>query len=102
VLPRLLARRLLPASVIDRPKQGFAIPFDRWAGPKLREFLHDLLLSPTARCREWLRPERVETILQVFANNTRPVYLSRFQASHHVFLLAAFELWLRQWSPSVP
>ena len=69
VLPRLLARRLLPASVIDRPKQGFAIPFDRWAGPKLREFLHDLLLSPTARCRDWLRPERVEAILQVFANN---------------------------------
>jgi hypothetical protein len=35
-------------------------------------------------------------------NNTRPVYLRRFQASHHVFLLAAFELWLRQWSPSAP
>jgi asparagine synthase (glutamine-hydrolysing) len=100
VLLRLLARRLLPASVIDRPKQGFAIPFDRWAGPKLREFLLDLLLSPTARCRDWLHPARVEAILQVFASNTRPVYLSRFQASHHVFLLAAFELWLRRWSPS--
>src|SRR5262249_38008200 len=46
-IPRLLARKLLPQSVVDRPKQGFAIPFDRWASAELRGFLADLLLTPS-------------------------------------------------------
>jgi asparagine synthase (glutamine-hydrolysing) len=99
---RLLARKLLPHGVIDRPKQGFAIPFDRWSGPQLREFLGDLLRSSSALCRDWLQPDAVDGILNVFSNGSRPVYLSRFQAYQRVFLLAAFELWLRKWSPSIP
>jgi asparagine synthase (glutamine-hydrolysing) len=99
---RLLARKLLPRSVVDRPKQGFAIPFDRWASPQLREFLDDLLRSPSARCRDWLQPSTVNGVINVFSNGSRPVYLSRFQAYQRVFLLAAFELWLRKWSPSIP
>ena len=99
---RLLARKLLPQTVVNRPKQGFAIPFDRWASPQLREFLSELLLSPSARCRDWLQPSAVDSIVHVFSNGSRPVYLSRFQAYQRVFLLAAFELWLRKWSPSIP
>lgn len=94
---RLLARKLLPRTVVDRPKQGFAIPFDRWASPQLREFLRDLLLSPSARCRDWLQPSVIDRVINVFANGSRPVPLSRFQAYQRVFLLAAFELWLRKW-----
>jgi asparagine synthase (glutamine-hydrolysing) len=97
---RLLAGKLLPESVVNRPKQGFAIPFDRWASPQLRDFLGDLLQSPSARCKDWLSPVAVQTIFSVFSNGSRPVYLSRFQAYQKAFLLAAFELWLRKWSPS--
>jgi asparagine synthase (glutamine-hydrolysing) len=98
---RLLAGKLLPESVVNRPKQGFAIPFDRWASAQLREFLRDLLLSPSARCRDWLQPSAVDGVVNVFSNGSRPVCLSRFQAYQRVFLLAAFELWLRKWSPSI-
>jgi asparagine synthase (glutamine-hydrolysing) len=96
---RTLAKKLLPQSVVDRPKQGFAIPFDRWASPQLREFLDDLLRNPSARCRVWLQASAVDGILNVFSNGARPPYLSRFQAYQRVFLLASFELWLRKWSP---
>jgi asparagine synthase (glutamine-hydrolysing) len=96
---RLLARKLLPHSVINRPKQGFAIPFDRWSGLQLREFLGDLLGSSSALCRDWFQPGAVDRILNVFSNGSRPVHLSRFQAYQRVFLLSAFELWLRKWSP---
>ena len=99
---RLLARELLPHSVVDRPKQGFAIPFDRWASPQLRESLHELLWSPSARCRDWLQPAAVQAILKVFSGGSRPAHLNRFQAYQRVFLLASFELWLRKWSPSLP
>src|SRR5260370_23135732 len=46
---RLLARRLLPAGVIDRPKQGFGVPLDRWAGGRMRQFFRDLLMGDSAR-----------------------------------------------------
>jgi asparagine synthase (glutamine-hydrolysing) len=98
---RFLARKLLPQSVIDRPKQGFAIPFDRWASLELREFLGDILRSSSARCRDWLQPAAVDGILNVFSNGSRRVHLSRFQAYQRVFLLSAFELWLRRWQPSL-
>jgi asparagine synthase (glutamine-hydrolysing) len=98
---RFLARKLLPHSVIDRPKQGFAIPFDRWASLQLREFLGDILRSSSARCRDWLQPATVDGILNVFSNGSRSVHLSRFQTYQRVFLLSAFELWLRRWRPSL-
>jgi asparagine synthase (glutamine-hydrolysing) len=98
---RVLAKKLLPHSVVDRPKQGFAIPFDRWASPRLREYLCELLGSPSARCKDWLDPAAVNAILHAFSSGSRPVHLSRFQAYQRVFLLAAFELWLRKWSPSL-
>jgi asparagine synthase (glutamine-hydrolysing) len=101
-IPRLLARKLLPQSVVDRRKQGFAIPFDRWASPGLRAFLADLLLSPSARCRDWLEPASLDCILDGFFNRSRPDSISRFQSYQRVFLLSAFELWLRKWSGSIP
>ena len=101
-IPRLLARKLLPQSVVDRRKQGFAIPFDRWASAELRGFLADLLLSESARCRDWLEPASLDCILEGFFNGSRPASISRFESYQRVFLLSAFELWLRRWSPSLP
>jgi asparagine synthase (glutamine-hydrolysing) len=101
-ISRVLARRLLPHSVVDRPKQGFAIPFDRWASPQLRGFLRELLGSSSAKCRDWLQPAAVHTILDVFSGGPPSNHLSRVRAYYEVFLLASFELWLRKWSPSLP
>jgi asparagine synthase (glutamine-hydrolysing) len=99
---RILAKQLLPHSVVDRPKQGFAIPFDRWTSPQLRAFLHDLLLGHAAQCRQWLQPSSVQAVLNMFSSDARPIHLNRFQVYQRVFLLAAFELWLRKWSPALP
>ncbi|MGD8379572.1 MAG: asparagine synthase (glutamine-hydrolyzing) [Gammaproteobacteria bacterium] len=42
-LLKQLARRNLPADVVDRPKHGFAIPLSEWLRGDLRELLHDTL-----------------------------------------------------------
>ena len=50
-LLRAVARTLLPASVIDRPKQGFASPIASWLRTDVRRFrtlARDRLLSPDA------------------------------------------------------
>ncbi len=101
-LVRKLARRLLPRSVVDRTKQGFALNFDTWMGPSGRQYLDELLRSPTAAHREWLARGEVASALDDCFSNRDGLRISRYQAYHRVFLLAAFELWLKRWAPTLP
>jgi asparagine synthase (glutamine-hydrolysing) len=48
-LLKQVARKYLPADIVDRPKQGFAIPIGDWFRSdfgSLRQLLHDHLLAP--------------------------------------------------------
>ena len=45
-LLRQTARSLVPASIIDRPKQGFEIPVDQWFRGPLGEMFRDTVLTP--------------------------------------------------------
>jgi len=48
VLLRALAERYVPAAILNRPKQGFAIPLAGWLQNELRPWLEEVLLSPQA------------------------------------------------------
>jgi asparagine synthase (glutamine-hydrolysing) len=100
-LLRKLALHRLPASIVNRPKQGFDIPFDRWSGPRMNEFLSDLLQSPSSRSRVLLRPDGVEALFGAFHSSGKRQDLSRYQVYQRMFMLASLELWLRKWSPSL-
>jgi asparagine synthase (glutamine-hydrolysing) len=93
---RLLARDLLPHTVIDRPKQGFGIPFDRWISADMQEYLRDLLTSSSTRSRDFLYKTKVQELVEAFCCHTHPQHLSRYQVYQRVFMLASFELWLRK------
>jgi asparagine synthase (glutamine-hydrolysing) len=43
-----VARRYLPADVVDRPKVGFKVPLDRWFRHGLRDMAFDLLTGPSS------------------------------------------------------
>jgi len=38
----------LPDEILNRRKQGFAIPMSRWFRSDLKQYLHDMLLSEKA------------------------------------------------------
>lgn len=80
-------RGVLPDSIIDRKKQGFALPLAHWFQGELNGFVHDLLLSPTSRARNIFNASYIERLL----------HLQRRGRAHDLQLwtMISFELWCR-------
>jgi len=90
-------RGLVPAPVLRRPKQGFAMPLGRWFQGRLSEFVRELLLSRAARQRGLINPAYVEKMLKRSEGGRDPDF--------HWWILISFELWARRfldqgWRPS--
>lgn len=80
-------RGILPGSIIDRTKQGFAVPLGNWFRGELNGYVRELLLSPTSRSRNIFNAGYVEQLLQ-WQQRGRPLDL-------HLWTLVSFELWCR-------
>lgn len=53
---------LVPAAIRHRPKQGFALPFDRWMRKELRPFLDETFSSASLAACPWLDPRAVQAV----------------------------------------
>jgi asparagine synthase (glutamine-hydrolysing) len=85
----------VPASGVHRPKQGFEIPVAAWLRGDLREMAWDLLLSPRALGRGYVRPERVRALWERHQRG----------AGNHASVLWALlmlELWHRTFIDGAP
>jgi len=87
-LLKRLARRLLPAELIDRPKMGFAVPLDHWFRKELKGMARDLLLDARARGRGYFNTAFVEQMLDEHATGQRLWH-------QHLWTLLMFEIWHR-------
>lgn len=87
-------RGILPDAIIDRPKQGFAVPLEGWFRGQLDSFVRDLLLSETCRARQLFNPAYVERLLQLHAAG-RPLGLE-------LWTMISFELWCRRFLDETP
>jgi asparagine synthase (glutamine-hydrolysing) len=56
-------RDLVPAEILDRPKQGFGIPIDRWINEQLRERVRGTLTEPRTMQRGFIEPRYVNLLL---------------------------------------
>jgi asparagine synthase (glutamine-hydrolysing) len=81
---------LVPREVFTRNKMGFGVPLDHWFRDELKPLASDLLLSPTARCHEFLRPEAIQSLWD--AHQER-----RYDHSNRLWSLVMLESWLREW-----
>jgi asparagine synthase (glutamine-hydrolysing) len=79
---------ILPDAILDRRKQGFGVPLDRWFRGRLESYVRDLLLSPRALQRGIFAPEFVRTLL-ARNNRGRPL-------GSQLWTLISFELWCRK------
>jgi asparagine synthase (glutamine-hydrolysing) len=81
-----IARRFLPDSIINRKKQGFGVPLQKWFKEDLKAFLWDILGDPTARGRSYFVRNGPISLLK---------HQRRESESTRLWMLAMLELWHR-------
>ncbi len=79
---------LIPAEVINRPKQGFGVPLQEWINLQLRERIRDTLTDTRARQRGYVTPQYVEILLEEHERGRR-------DHSMALWSLLMLELWHR-------
>ncbi len=84
-----VARQVLPAEVIDRPKGYFPVPALRNVDGPVRELVVEALRAPAARQRALFRPEYVERLL------ADPQAAQAAAGSNKLWQLGLLELWLQ-------
>jgi asparagine synthase (glutamine-hydrolysing) len=84
-----VARSLVPANLIDRPKMGFGIPRAEWLRTDMREILIDTLTDQTATERGWFNQNEVKKTLDLHMSGT-----DKDQILWPILML---ELWARNW-----
>ena len=80
-------RGILPDSIIDRPKHGFAVPLGTWFRGRLAGFARELLLSETCMRRGLFDGAYIEQLLGMHQRG-RDLNLQ-------IWTLISFELWCR-------
>jgi asparagine synthase (glutamine-hydrolysing) len=80
---------LIPPEIDRRPKTGFGVPLDAWFRGELREYVRDVLLSPSALSRAYLKPEAVSKLIESHQQG-------RANVGHRLWTLVCFERWLQQ------
>jgi asparagine synthase (glutamine-hydrolysing) len=81
-------RGILPDSIIDRPKHGFACPLASWFRGELAGFARDMLQSDTCRQRGIFDPQHVDLLLRL---NDRGRDLDL-----QLWTMLSFEMWCRR------
>jgi asparagine synthase (glutamine-hydrolysing) len=84
-----IARTLVPAELIDRPKMGFAIPRADWLRNELRQITHDLLTDEVTRSRDWFDQHEIHKILAEHQGGR--------DRDSIIWPALCLELWARNW-----
>jgi len=87
---KTIARGLLPAAVIDRPKGYFPMPALKFVRGPFLDFMRDILLSTACRQRGVFEPRYVEKLL-----NDPESYMTKLNGSK-LWHFALLELWFQQ------
>jgi asparagine synthase (glutamine-hydrolysing) len=88
LLKKLAARVGVPQGVLNRPKQGFALPLVHWLRGELKDDLLPILVEPRTLARGYFNPKAIRVLLDEHSRGRR-------DHSAQIWLLLMFELWHR-------
>jgi asparagine synthase (glutamine-hydrolysing) len=84
-----VARSLVPAELIDRPKMGFGIPRAEWLRTGMNELVIDTLTDTTATQRGWFNPSEVKKVIDI--------HMGGEDKDNLIWPMLMLELWARTW-----
>ena len=84
-----VARSLVPAALIDRPKMGFGIPRAEWLRTGMKEMVLDTLTDTTATQRGWFDPLEVKKVIDI--------HMTGEDKDSLIWPMLMLELWARTW-----
>jgi asparagine synthase (glutamine-hydrolysing) len=84
-----VARSLVPAELIDRPKMGFGIPRAEWLRTGMKEMVVDTLTDTTATQRGWFHSTEVRKVIDI--------HMAGEDKSSILWPMLMLELWARTW-----
>ena len=83
-----IARKHLPANIVDRNKTGFKVPLDEWFRGGLKDYIHDLLLGRDSFVSSYFDRRVIELML---ANHQK----RRLNEELRLWTLMGLEVWHR-------
>ncbi|PLX84656.1 MAG: asparagine synthase (glutamine-hydrolyzing) [Desulfuromonas sp.] len=83
-------KRILPESILERPKVGFRVPVNEWFRGPMRDYLCDHLTGPGSLTRLYYRPEALNAILDEHVKG-------RQNHEKLLWTLLNLEIWHRQY-----
>ena len=89
---REVARRWLPREVADKPKQGFAVPVDKWADDDFKARVRETLLDASSPLRDFFDPRVYAPWVNVFSQGGSHPHVSREGLYQRVIMLLAVHL----------
>jgi asparagine synthase (glutamine-hydrolysing) len=90
-LLRQVLYRYVPRELIERPKQGFAIPLDVWLRGPLRDWAEALLDARRIAREGFLDPVPIRRRWEEHLSGAR-------NWQHHLWIVLMFQAWLERWA----
>ena len=84
-----VARSLVPAKLIDRPKMGFGIPRAEWLRTGMKEMVFETLTDTTATQRGWFNQAEVKKVIDL--------HMAGEDKDNLIWPMLMLELWARTW-----
>jgi len=84
-----IARSLVPAELIDRPKMGFGIPRAEWLRTGMKEMVFDTLTDTTATQRGWFNSTEARKVIDT--------HMAGEDKDNILWPMLMLELWARTW-----
>lgn len=87
---RELVHKYVPATIMDRPKMGFAIPIKDWLKSSFNEIVHDYTDENFLREQELFDIRETHTMVDDFYN-------SKKVPPEKIWYLLIFQMWYKKW-----
>jgi asparagine synthase (glutamine-hydrolysing) len=84
-----VARSLVPANLIDRPKMGFGIPRAEWLRTGMKEMVIDTLTDATSTQRGWFNFVEIKKVIDI--------HMAGEDKDNLIWPMLMLELWARTW-----